>query len=348
MTTINKRQHGDSNPLEDMGQLAERLFTEPPLLLTLINTGLRYVKVSRCFADALGRETAYFPGKSVATHGFTASHKAVMQKALDTNQTQMLQNWTVASLDDGAKTRGCWQWKIEPLHDSQGRILGLLLFGCDVTERRLLESDVIEAAARERREVGLEIRDHIGQLLAAINMKTKILELKLEDGQSIDTNEIRELGEIAADVISAHRRITHMLYPLELETGDFPACLKRLADDMTALYGVSCRLTVPDNVPDMKPVQSVHIHEIVKNLVEHCVRQAGAKDLAIEFSVKPEQYMVKIMHDGKAYKNTGAIKGYRMIHFHAHTIGGIISADGCTGELVSFIGRFPKMIDGDS
>jgi signal transduction histidine kinase len=331
-----------------MGQLAERLFAEPPLFLALINAGLQYVKVSRCFADALGRETAYFPGKSVARHGFTPNHKAVMQKALDTNQTQILQNWTVVAPDEVAKTRGYWQWTIEPLHDSKGRIYGLVLFGCDVTERRLLESDVIEAAARERREVGLEIRDHIGQLLTAISMKAKILELKVEDGQSVGVGEIRELGDIATDVIAANRRIIHMLFPMDSETGGFLSSLERLAEDTTELYGVSCQLTVPDQEPHLEPVQAVNIHEIVKKVVEHSVRQAGAKDLAIEFSVKPEQYVVEIMHDGKAYKRTGAIKGYRMINFHAHTIGGMISVDGFTGALVSFTGRFPRTIGYDS
>lgn len=346
MTSITKRQHGDF--VGDMAPLAERLFTEPPLLLALINPELRYVRISHCFADVLDREAVYFTGKSVVRNGFTARHKAVMQKALDKNQTQVLENWTVTPAGQKTKTRGYWQWTISPLHDTEGRVCSLLLSGCDITKRRLLESDVIEAAARERREIGLEIRDNIGQILAAIGVKAKILELKVEDQQLAGAQEARELRDLATEVLVTHRRIAHMLYPVDLEAGGFLANLGRLAEDTTQLYGVWCQVTAPDHEPDLEPVQAVHIHAIVKKAIEHSVRQAGARDVAIEFFVKPDQYRVKVTHDGKAYKRTGAIKGYRMMNFHAHTIGGVISVEGCTGELVTFTGRFPRIIGDDS
>jgi len=348
MTSVTKRQHSELAPLGNMAWLAERLFVEPPFLLALIDPTLHYVRISRSFAEILGREVTYFPGRSLVKHGFATRHKTVIQKALDNGQTQVLTNWTITAPDQVTKTSGYWQWTIVPLHGTEGRVCGLLLVGHDIMERRLLESEVIEAAARERREVSLEFRDDIGQVLAAIGVKAKILELKLEDQQLTGAQEARELRDLATEVLVAHRRIAHMLYPVDLEAGGFVANLRRLAEDTKQLYGVSCRLTAPDREPNLEPVQAVRIHAIVKKAIEYSVREAGARDLAIEFSVNPGQYIVKVTHDGKAYERTGAIRGYRMINFHAHTIGGMITVKGCKGQLVTFTGLFPRMLGDES
>jgi signal transduction histidine kinase len=347
MTDIAKPQQNDLDPLGDMGLLAERLFIEGPFLLALIDPALRYVRVSQRLAETLGQEVTHFPGKAILKHGFNAKHKAVVQQALERDQTQVLKNWTVTAAGQETKMPGYWQWTIVPLHDPKGRVYGLLLSGRDVTDRRLLESEVIEAAARERREVSREIHDNIGQLLAAINMKAKVLELKLEDQQLLGAEEVRELRDLAAEMIGVNRRIAKQLYPVELETGGFLNALWNLAEDTKQLYGVSCHVMAPDHEPDMEPVQAVHIHAIVKSAIQHAVKQADAQDVAIEFSVEPERYVVTVTHDGKAYVHMGAIKGYRMMTFHAHTVGDRLLVEGRTGQPVVFTGTFPRMIGDD-
>jgi signal transduction histidine kinase len=348
MTDTRKRKNGPFDSLDDMEALAERLFAGPHLLLALVDPELRYVRVSRCFSDMLGRDAADFPGKSVVANGFAARHKGVMREVLDKGQSRVLENWTVAAADQDAKEHGYWRWTIAPLNDPEGRVCCLLLSGCDITERRLLESDVIDAASHERRQVGLEIRDNIGQILAAISMKARILELKLQEQKVDGAEDARELQDLAAEAIISHRRIAHMLYPADLEGGGLLAGLRRLAGDTTQMYGVSCQVTAPDHEPDLEPVQAVHIHAIVKNIIKHCVTQAGAKGLAIEFFMEGGHYMLELTHDGKAYKRTGSITGYRIMTFHAHTIGGTISVQGGTGKFVTFVGRFPRTIDHDS
>jgi signal transduction histidine kinase len=337
------QQPSDLDPLGDMGWLSERLFIEGPLLLALIDPVLRYVRVSRALAEVLGREAAYFPGKAVLKHGFNTRGQATMQQALATGQTQVLKNWTVRAGRSRLATPGYWQWTIIPLQDRRGR--GLLLSGGDVTERRLLESEVIEAAARERREVSREIHDNIGQLLAAMGLKAKALELKLEATPRTGAKEARELRGLAAEAITSQRRIAKLLYPVEVETRGFLSALRSLVEDTGRLPGISCRITAPDDELDLAPVQASHIHAIVKGAVQHALRQAGAQELVVAFSVEPEYYGVTVTHDGQAYAHTSAIEGYRMMTFHAHTIGGRLSVAGRAGQPVTFAGTFPRMID---
>jgi signal transduction histidine kinase len=347
MADITKQQLSGRGPLDDMGLLAERLLVEGPLLLALIDPALHYVRVSQRLAEILGREVTHLLGKSILRNGFNAKHRAVMQQALDKDQTRVLKNWTVTLAGQKGKIPAYWQWTIVPLHDPKGLTYGLLLSGRDVTDRRLLESEVIEAAARERREVSQEIHNNMGQVMAAINMKAKMLESKLKDRQLPGVEEARELRALSDEVIGVHRRIARRLYPVELEAGGFLEALWNLAEDTTQLYGVSCQVTAPDREPDLEPVQAVHIHAIVKSAIQHAVKQADAQDLAIGFALEPDRYVVTVEHDGKAYVRKGAIRGFRMMTFHAHTIGGRLLVEGHRGQPVTFTGTFPRMIGDD-
>jgi len=187
------------------------------------------------------------------------------------------------------------------------------LSGKDVTDRRLLEMEVIEAAVRERREVSQKIHDHMGQLLAAMTMKAKVLEFKLNDQKLFGAEEARELQTLAAEVITTQRTVAKLLYPLEVEVGGLVNAISHLVDETTELYGVSCSLMTPDDEPRCEPVQAVHIYAILKGILQHAVRQAGAKELMVEFRLEPESYVCRVAHDGKRYKRTNTIKGYRMI-----------------------------------
>ena len=61
--------HQHAKPLHDMGWLAEPLFGLGPFVLALLDCTLHYVRVSHAFADVLGHEARYFPGKHAGFHG---------------------------------------------------------------------------------------------------------------------------------------------------------------------------------------------------------------------------------------------------------------------------------------
>ncbi|NQV35103.1 MAG: PAS domain-containing protein [Phycisphaeraceae bacterium] len=331
--------------LGDMEFLGEQLFSEGPFLLALVDPTLHYVRVSRSLATVLGWEAGYFPGQPILEHGFDVIQQALMRHALDMDETAVLKNWYVTSYGKNSKTPAFWHWKMVPLHDRQGKVCGLFLSSKDVTERRLLESEVIEAAMRERRGVSKKIHDHMGQLLAAISMKAKVLECKLDDQQLCGAEDARELQYLAAEVISAHREVAKQLYPLEVEAGGLLNAIGNLVEDTTQLYGIVCSVTVPDDEPKCVPVQAVHIYAIVKGIIQHAAKQAAAQKLTLVFESEPERYMLSITHDGKAYMRSRAIEGYHIMTFHAHTIGGQLTVDGHAGRAVTFTGSFPKMIE---
>jgi len=320
--------------------LADGLLSTESLLLAQVDATLHYVCMSRGLAGALGREVSEFSGKSVFRNGFSAKHQAAMQGVLDTGQADIIRNWTVKAVGLTGRTPAYWQWEMIPLPNRAG----LLLWAQDVTERRLLESEVIAAAAQERREVGREINDHIGQLLAALSMKIKSLEFLLMEEDSEGTSVARELRELTTEAIGALRRISRRLYPVHVEQGGLISELQHLIEDTMDVYRITCQMTAPNHEPDMESVQGIHVHAIVKQAIRHAVHQAGAQDLTVEMSEEPDCFVVKIRHNGKSYQRLSTIEGYHLMTFHAHTIGGTVSIQGRKGEPVTFTGRFPRRI----
>jgi signal transduction histidine kinase len=336
-----EQNDGKQGTPDDLIALAGHLLATDSLLLAQVDADLRYRHVSRGLARELGCDVDELVGENSLRHGFSPRHQAVMQSVLVTGQEDLIRNWTVKSAGHSTPTQAYWQWKIVPMPGRKG----LLLWARDVTERRLLESDVIAAAAQERREVGSEIHEHIGQLMAALSMKTKGLEILLSEENSNGQYVARELRELTTEVISTLRRIARRLYPVHAERGGLISGLQHLAKDTMELYDVSCRVTASDREPELESVQAVHIHAIVKQAIRHAVHQADAKELTVDFVEESDYFEVRMVHDGKAYKRLGTIQGYRLMTFHAHTIGGTISVDGAKGGPVTFRGRFPRRLE---
>lgn len=329
---------GSSN---SMGLLAKNLLALDGLLLAQVDTRLHYVLASQGLASVLGCDVSTLIGKNTSKFGFTKRHQVSMHRVLETGRSGVLRNWTVTAAGQQTRTPAFWNWRLEALPDATG----LLLWAQDVTERRLLESEVIKAAGEERQEVGQEIHDNVGQLLAALTMKSKALEFLLRDERSDGLPAARELRELTTEAISRLKYIARRLYPVGAEQGSLISGLQHLSEDVVETYHVTCQFTASAREPKLETVQCVHVYAIVKQIMRHAVQQAGARELSVTFVEEPDQFWVKVSHDGRAYKRLGNIQGYRLLTFHAHTIGGIISVVGESNKLVTFAGRFPRRIE---
>ena len=68
---------------------------------------------------------------------------------------------------------------ISPIKDANGTVIGASAIARDITERKVLQREVLEIAAREQRRIGQDLHDGTGQELTGLAMMAQRLVAEL-------------------------------------------------------------------------------------------------------------------------------------------------------------------------
>src|ERR1041385_1646730 len=110
-----------------------------------------------------------------------------------------------------------------------------------ITMRRKLEHELLEITEKERRRIGLDLHDDLGQKLSGVALMAKGLQLrlaKLKLSEAKDAGKIHQLVQEAMDHASD---LAHDLAMLDFRENDLPSALKELAAHAKDSFGISCR-----------------------------------------------------------------------------------------------------------
>src|SRR5436853_814972 len=97
-----------------------------------------------------------------------------------------------------------------------------------ITERKRLEQELLEITEKERRRIGLDLHDDLGQKLSGVALMTKGLQLRLAKQRSEESREAAKIHRLIQEAMSHASDLAHDLATLDLTGSDLPAALKSL------------------------------------------------------------------------------------------------------------------------
>jgi PAS domain S-box-containing protein len=204
-----------------------------------------------------------------------------------------------------------------------------------VAERQRLEHELLEITDKERRRIGLELHDDLGQTLSGIALMTKGLELRLakqHEGAAEDAAKIHSLVE---QTITRTRGVAQDLATLELRETDLPSALANLAGRARELFGISCRLKSSGSIPPMDSNAVGQLYRIAREAVTNAIKHGHAQRVTIELTCVPERITLRIQNDGlpfPALESGLTGMGLRIMHYRAHLIGAELQVKGLGGR----------------
>ena len=83
----------------------------------------------------------------------------------------------------------------------------------DITERKRLEREILEASNREQRRIGHDLHDGVCQQLAAINYRMDVLADQLQEKGDAASVEAEKIGQLINDTITQTRGVARGLVP---------------------------------------------------------------------------------------------------------------------------------------
>lgn len=183
---------------------------------------------------------------------------------------------------------------------------------------------LLSIAESERRRLGQELHDNLGQRLAASTFLAGTLARRLQPPHP-SAEMARRLASLCQQATREARSLAHGLFPTDLETGGLDRALLRLGRELEQVYPVRCRLDLHDcGFAPGDP--SIHVYRIVQEALHNAIRHGQARALEVRLVPRAEEVELSITDDGIGFTGRNspevASLGLVSLRHHCQMLGG--------------------------
>ncbi|MBW7909490.1 MAG: PAS domain S-box protein [Kiritimatiellae bacterium] len=172
----------------------------------------------------------------------------------------------------------------------------------DITDRKRVEQAIAQASEEERRQLGQELHDGLGQQLTGITLLAKALQGRLIKTEHPAQAEAGEIVALLGRALGDMRRQAHGLYPVELERNGLPFAIEELAVTYRDRYGISCLFTQQGKLPAMDKRAALHIYRIIQEATHNAVRHGHAKQICIRLERSANVLKIEVEDNGRGIR----------------------------------------------
>lgn len=152
------------------------------------------------------------------------------------------------------------------------------------TAAETLAIRIAQTSESEKRRIGHDLHDGLGQVLTAISLRCKSLSARLKTQAPQSAAEAEELSAMIRQATTLARELARGLAPVELEENDLPAALGKLAEQTHSLFQVTCDLSVSPGPVALPPDVALQFYRIAQEAVSNAVRHGKASRIVMDIT----------------------------------------------------------------
>jgi PAS domain S-box-containing protein len=197
----------------------------------------------------------------------------------------------------------------------------------DISERRHLENEVLRISDQERRRIGQDLHDGLGQMLTGIGLIAQNLGRRLREQDSELREEVDEITELIREADHQARSLARGLVPVELDANGLAAALQRLCTNAERLFGVECQFEEVGSMPVRDSTAAINLYRIAQEAVSNAVKHGTAPAIRVTLASGREHVRLRIQDNGIGFPerlNEDRGMGVRIMHYRARVIGGLL------------------------
>jgi PAS domain S-box-containing protein len=285
----------------------------------------KYIYANETCAKVFRREVKDVIGKTDAE----LLPKTIAAKARNLDQQVLSQNKPIETTESYNRDDGTHYWLTTrfPICDQNGQPMMVGGAAVEITENKRLEKEVQEISEQEKRRIGQDLHDGLGQYLTGIACMVKVVEQKLASRDLAEAGDVKKITTMVNETISQARDLARGLSPVELD----------------------CALKAPTFTKVYDNAAAVHLYRIAQEAVNNAVKHGRAKNITIGLSTQNNQVELTVQDDGCGLPKGGPRAtgmGLRVMNYRAGMIGATVSVGAATpcGTLVRcvMLNRPPK------
>lgn len=195
----------------------------------------------------------------------------------------------------------------------------------EMAERQRLDREIAQVADRERRRLGQDLHDSLGQHLTGTALAAQVLKEKLSTKSAPEAAEAEKLVNYLEEGIDLTRNLARGFFSPELDADGLSVALEGLAESISERFAVNCVFRAGGLIPMHDPAVATQLYRIAQEASTNAAKHAAADQIDIRISMENSEVTLAIIDDGVGFPdNLSDSKGLglRLMRHGAALIGG--------------------------
>ncbi len=204
----------------------------------------------------------------------------------------------------------------------------------DISEQRMLEQEVLRISEHERRRIGQDLHDGLGQMLTGIGLLSQGLQKKLNKEESTYAEAAAEITRLIREADQYAKNLSRGLLPVDLDSRGLVTSLERLVANAERLFGVKCTFSESKAPVFSDNAVVEHLFRIAQEGISNSVKHGMANEIRLELTANKEFASLRVIDDGKGFsehweKEKGS--GIDIMRFRAQLISANLDVENLDG-----------------
>jgi signal transduction histidine kinase len=171
----------------------------------------------------------------------------------------------------------------------------------EIAERERLDREIAGVADRERRRLGQELHDSLGQHLTGTALTAETLRENLLKRGASEVDEADKVVRYIEEGIDLTRNLARGFFSPELDADGLGVALHGLAENMAERFQAHCKIDIDEPVPATSADVATQLYRIAQEAVMNAVKHARAESIDIRLRRNGQKVLLEIADDGVGF-----------------------------------------------
>jgi PAS domain S-box-containing protein len=168
----------------------------------------------------------------------------------------------------------------------------------DITEEKMLEKSLMEVEERERRRIGHDLHDGLGQLLTGLAFKVRGLGLTLEKSSLPEAEEAADISVLIDEAKEQVSLLSKGLSPVAMDEEGLMLSFKSISSYTEKMFGIPCIFRCEEPVVVNDETAITQLYRITQEAVTNAVKHAKPDTIEISLGRNDDKIIITIKDDG--------------------------------------------------
>ena len=197
----------------------------------------------------------------------------------------------------------------------------------DISERRRLEKEILRISEEERRSLGRDLHDGLGQMLSGIRLISQNLARRLETEGVPAADEVREISNLIKKADEYTKVLARGLVHVDFEEDGLQEALYQLSRQAEELFRINCHFHYQKEVSIDNSMKAMNLYRIAQEAISNAVKHGNAENIDIRLQPENGSLVLSVTDDGIGLSETTKLKkskgmGVHIMRYRANMMSG--------------------------